>query len=94
MQTWLLDVWSDMSKTILFVTHHLDKAIFRSDEIHVFTARRGRIKAHVTVTLDRPRTKDLTTTPPFTDGECGHADLAHAASFRDAARALTSRSAR
>lgn len=67
MQSWLLDVWSDLSKTILFVTHDIDEAIFLSDEIHVFTARPGRIKARVSVDLERPRSQDVTATNAFMD---------------------------
>jgi ABC-type nitrate/sulfonate/bicarbonate transport system ATPase subunit len=67
MQRWLLDVWSDLHKTILFVTHDIDEAIFLSDEIQVFTARPGRIKATVPVTLVRPREPEVVTTPEFMD---------------------------
>jgi ABC-type nitrate/sulfonate/bicarbonate transport system ATPase subunit len=66
MQSWLLDLWSDLQKTILFVTHDIDEAIFLSDEIHVFSARPGRIKARIDVPLARPRTQDDVTTPEFT----------------------------
>jgi ABC-type nitrate/sulfonate/bicarbonate transport system ATPase subunit len=65
MQAWLLDVWSDLKKTILFVTHDIDEAIFLSDEIHVFSARPGRIKARVEVPLARPRTQEDVTSPEF-----------------------------
>jgi ABC-type nitrate/sulfonate/bicarbonate transport system ATPase subunit len=65
MQTWLLDVWSDLKKTILFVTHDIDEAIFLSDEIHVFSARPGRIKARVEGPLARPRTQEDVTSPEF-----------------------------
>lgn len=65
MQSWLLGVWGDLKKTILFVTHDIDEAIYLSDEIHVFTARPGRIKAEVTVPLARPRLQDVVTTPEF-----------------------------
>ena len=66
MQSWLLDVWSDLKKTILFVTHDIDEAIFLSDEIHVFSARPGRIKARIEVPLARPRSQEDVTTPEFT----------------------------
>jgi ABC-type nitrate/sulfonate/bicarbonate transport system ATPase subunit len=66
MQSWLLDVWSDLKKTVLFVTHDIDEAIFLSDEIHVFSARPGRIKARIDVPLARPRTQDDVTAPEFT----------------------------
>jgi ABC-type nitrate/sulfonate/bicarbonate transport system ATPase subunit len=65
MQRWLLGVWEDLRKTILFVTHDIDEAIFLSDEIYVFTARPGRIKAEVTIPLPRPRTPEIMTTPEF-----------------------------
>ena len=65
MQSWLLQVWDDLKKTVLFVTHDIDEAIFLSDEIHVFTARPGRIKAKVTVDLPRPRSQDIVTSPDF-----------------------------
>lgn len=55
MQSWLLEVWSDLRKTILFVTHDIDEAIYLSDDIYVFTARPGRVKAHIAVPLVRPR---------------------------------------
>jgi ABC-type nitrate/sulfonate/bicarbonate transport system ATPase subunit len=67
MQSWLLDVWSDLQKTILFVTHDIDEAIYLSDEIQVFSARPGRIKATIEVDLPRPRTPDVVTTPAFTE---------------------------
>jgi ABC-type nitrate/sulfonate/bicarbonate transport system ATPase subunit len=65
MQSWLLGVWSDLKKTILFVTHDIDEAIFLSDEIHVFSARPGRIKARIEVDIARPRTQDDVTSAAF-----------------------------
>jgi ABC-type nitrate/sulfonate/bicarbonate transport system ATPase subunit len=65
MQSWLLGVWGDLKKTILFVTHDIDEAIFLSDEIHVFSARPGRIKARIQVDIARPRTQDDVTSPAF-----------------------------
>jgi NitT/TauT family transport system ATP-binding protein len=65
MQSWLLQVWSDLGKTILFVTHDIDEAVFLSDEIYVFTARPGRIKAHIQVRLPRPRDQDAMTSTSF-----------------------------
>jgi ABC-type nitrate/sulfonate/bicarbonate transport system ATPase subunit len=67
MQSWLLTVWGDLQKTILFVTHDIDEAIYLSDEIQVFSARPGRIKATIEVDLPRPRSPDIVTTPAFTD---------------------------
>ncbi|WP_445487851.1 ABC transporter ATP-binding protein [Niallia sp. 03133] len=58
MQTWLLQIWTDFKKTILFVTHDIDEAIYLSDEIYVLSPRPGRIKEKVTVPLARPRNEN------------------------------------
>ncbi|MFT8872194.1 MAG: ABC transporter ATP-binding protein [Sporolactobacillus sp.] len=55
MQTWLLKLWDDFKKTVLFVTHDIDEAIYLSDEIYVFSARPGHLKERVHVPLERPR---------------------------------------
>lgn len=55
MQEWLLQIWTDFQKTILFITHDIDEAIFLSDEIYIMTARPGSIKEKVTISLPRPR---------------------------------------
>lgn len=67
MQNWLLQLWSDFNKTVLFVTHDIDEAIYLSDDIYVFTARPGRIKTKVTVRMDRPRKQDDMTSEAFTE---------------------------
>src|SRR5579871_3755734 len=43
MQEWLLDVWDDFKKTVIFVTHDVDEAIYVSDEIVTMSPRPGRI---------------------------------------------------
>lgn len=65
MQNWLLRIWSDFGKTVLFVTHDIDEALYLSDEIYVFSARPGRIKEKVEVSLARPRTKEDMTSDRF-----------------------------
>jgi ABC-type nitrate/sulfonate/bicarbonate transport system ATPase subunit len=68
MQSWLLGVWGDLQKTVLFVTHDIDEAIYLSDEIHVFTARPGRIKDVLHVNIPRPRLQaEVATSREFTD---------------------------
>jgi ABC-type nitrate/sulfonate/bicarbonate transport system ATPase subunit len=67
MQNWLLQLWADFGKTVLFVTHDIDEAIYLSDDIYVFTARPGRIKAKVTVNMERPRKQDDLTSEAFTE---------------------------
>ncbi|WP_223067210.1 ABC transporter ATP-binding protein [Paenibacillus caui] len=65
MQNWLLQIWEDFGKTVLFVTHDIDEAIYLSDDIYVFSARPGRIKAKITVTMPRPRKTEDMTSPAF-----------------------------
>ena len=65
MQNWLLQIWSDFKKTVLFVTHDIDEAIYLSDDIYVFSPRPGYIKEKITVDLPRPRTPAMMTSEPF-----------------------------
>ncbi|TIW01897.1 MAG: ABC transporter ATP-binding protein, partial [Mesorhizobium sp.] len=66
MQQWLLQVWKDLGRTILFVTHDVDEAIFLADRIVVMTPRPGRIGEVVQVGLPRPRSLEDLTTEAFT----------------------------
>ncbi len=65
MQRWLLDVWSEHRRTVLFITHDVDEAIFLGDRVLVMTARPGAIKLERKVDLPRPRGADLVTSPEF-----------------------------
>lgn len=66
MQEWLLQIWRDLGRTILFVTHDVDEAIFLADRIVVLTPRPGRIGEIVHVDLPRPRSLEDLTTDTFT----------------------------
>ena len=65
MQELLTQVWEEFHKTILFVTHDVEEAIFLSDRVFVMTARPGRIKAEINVPLERPRSYEVKTTETF-----------------------------
>jgi ABC-type nitrate/sulfonate/bicarbonate transport system ATPase subunit len=67
MQEWLLQIWKDLGRTILFVTHDVDEAIFLADRIVVMTPRPGRIGEIVNVDLPRPRSLEDLTTDTFTN---------------------------
>src|SRR5262245_62702804 len=55
MQEWLMQLWGDFGKTVLFVTHDVEEAIYLSDEVHVMGTRPGRIIATIPVPLARDR---------------------------------------
>jgi NitT/TauT family transport system ATP-binding protein len=55
MQNELLDIWERDRKTVLFVTHSVDEAVFLSDRVVVLTRAPGRIKETISIALPRPR---------------------------------------
>ena len=67
MQELLLSIWESERKTVLFVTHDIDEAIFMANRVVVMTARPGRIKVDVAVPLPHPRHYTIKTSPEFSD---------------------------
>ena len=71
MQELLLEVWGadtpETRKTVLFVTHDIDEAIFLANRVLVMSARPGRVKAEVEVPLPYPRDWTVKTSPVFAD---------------------------
>ncbi|MEM7445814.1 MAG: ABC transporter ATP-binding protein [Pseudomonadota bacterium] len=65
MQSDLLATWRQTQKTVIFVTHDLEEAIFLSDKIIVMSARPGRIRHIEEVSLPRPRTDEMRLTDEF-----------------------------
>jgi NitT/TauT family transport system ATP-binding protein len=55
MQEELLRIWIQAKKTVLFVTHQIDEAIYLSDRVAVFSARPGTVKATIPIEIARPR---------------------------------------
>lgn len=55
LQEELLHIWDEHRKTVIFITHSVDEAVFLGDRIMVMTAQPGRLKAIVDVPLPRPR---------------------------------------
>jgi NitT/TauT family transport system ATP-binding protein len=65
MQAELLRIWNEASKTVLFITHQIDEAIYLSDRVLVMSARPGKILANITIDLPRPRQLEIKRTPEF-----------------------------
>jgi NitT/TauT family transport system ATP-binding protein len=59
LQEELLRVWDSERKTVLYVTHSIDEAVYMSDRVVLLSARPGRIKAEYTVELPRPRNMEM-----------------------------------
>ena len=61
----LLRIWRETEKTVLFVTHDLEEAVFLSDKVVVLSARPGRVLEVLDVDLERPRSEDTRTTDRY-----------------------------
>ncbi|MFF2483437.1 ABC transporter ATP-binding protein [Paenibacillus sp. NPDC058071] len=65
MQSELLRIWDSQKKTIVFITHSLDEAIFLADRVAVMTARPGKIKELIDISLERPRPAGIRNSEAF-----------------------------
>jgi len=65
MQELLLGIWEEQRKTVLFVTHDIDEAVFMGSRVIVMSARPGRIKLDREVPLAHPRHYSIKTSPVF-----------------------------
>jgi NitT/TauT family transport system ATP-binding protein len=65
MQELLLGIWESAQKTVLFVTHDIDEAIFMANRVAVFSARPGQIKTELAVDFPHPRHYTIKTSPEF-----------------------------
>ena len=67
MQQWLLDVWRELKRTVMFVTHDVDEAIFLADRVVVMLPKPGRIGWILDIPIPRPRRMDCLTSEVFVD---------------------------
>ncbi len=69
MQAELLKIWSEDRKTVLFITHQINEAVYLADRVAVMSARPGRLKGVFRVPFERPRTLHLKRDPQFLEIE-------------------------
>ena len=65
MENELLELWSADRKSVVFITHDLDEALFLADRLLVMSPRPGRIIEDLRLDFPRPRTTELVTRPEF-----------------------------
>lgn len=65
MQELIISIWEESKKTVLFVTHDIEEAIFLSDKVYVMSAKPGIIKEKVSIDLPRPRTAEIKLSKEF-----------------------------
>jgi len=66
MQAELLRIWAEARKTVLFITHQIDEAIYLADRVLVMSARPGKILTDIAIELPRPRELRIKRTAEFT----------------------------
>lgn len=65
MQRWLLDIWEENRRSILFITHNIEEALLLSNRIYVFSSRPGTVLQVIDVPFPRPRIEEITEDPTF-----------------------------
>ena len=58
LQRYLVDAWSAEPRTVIYVTHDIDEAVYLADRIAIMTPSPGRIAQYVEVDLERPRDRN------------------------------------
>jgi NitT/TauT family transport system ATP-binding protein len=65
MQAELLKIWAQARKTVLFITHQINEAVYLADRVVVMSPRPGTVKGHFPVPFERPRPLHLKRDPAF-----------------------------
>ena len=67
LQDWLLGVWREYGRTVVFITHDVEEAVYLADRVIVLSARPGTVKRELGVKLPRPRRQRMVAEPGFGD---------------------------
>jgi len=65
MQSELLRIWRESGKTVLFITHQINEAIYLADRVIIFGARPGKVKETIKIDIPRPRDLSVKRDPAF-----------------------------
>ena len=65
LQDWLLSVWQEFGRTVVFITHDVEEAVYLADRVIALSARPGTVKRELAVDLPRPRRQRMVTEPGF-----------------------------
>lgn len=65
MQKWLISTWEQYDRSVLFITHDIEEALFLSDKIVILSANPARIKAILEIPFTRPRDENIRLTAEF-----------------------------
>jgi ABC-type nitrate/sulfonate/bicarbonate transport system ATPase subunit len=84
MQDWLLQLFNDFGRTVVFVTHDVEEAVYLSDEIYVMASRPGRVIEKLQIDLPRPRARSIVSEPRFVAMKKYCLDLLHIAAAEPA----------
>lgn len=65
MQKWLLSTWEQYERSVLFITHDIEEALFLSDKIIILSSNPARIKTVMDIPFERPRHEEILLTAEF-----------------------------
>jgi ABC-type nitrate/sulfonate/bicarbonate transport system ATPase subunit len=65
MQRWLLSIWEQNKRSVLFVTHSIEEALFLSDRIYLLSDKPTTIIQEIKVPFPRPRQEEVLSDPLF-----------------------------
>ncbi len=65
LQNWLLAVWQEFGRTVMFITHDVEEAVYLADRVIVLSARPGKIEHELKIDLTRPRQQRMIAEPEF-----------------------------